>query len=96
MLSHLNLEPATLLPRPSASILQQQSVFVIVDSMYDKIRRINRNSLVSIGFTLLLIGIALATFFDDILLLRIIGLVLIVASSAVFGASINATAHHKK
>ncbi len=49
-----------------------------------------------LGFALLLPGLFLATASDDSRLFQVIGLVLIVAASAVFGASISARTSRKK
>ena len=49
-----------------------------------------------IGFALLLPGIFLATILDSSRTFQVIGLILIIASSVVFGASINARSKRKK
>ena len=49
-----------------------------------------------IGFALLLPGIFLATILDSGRIFQIIGLILLIASSAVFGASISARVNRKK
>ena len=59
-------------------------------------RKDNKPDLVMIGFALLLPGIFLGTILDSSRIFQIIGLILIIASSAVFGASINARTNRKK
>jgi hypothetical protein len=62
-------------------------------------RRMNKNNkpdLLMIGFALLLPGIFLATILDSSRIFQVIGLILIIASSAVFGASISARISRKK
>jgi uncharacterized membrane protein YiaA len=56
----------------------------------------NRPDLLMIGFALLLAGVFLATILDSSRIFQVIGLILIIASSAVFGASINARSKRKK
>lgn len=56
----------------------------------------NRPDLLMIGFALLLPGVFLATILDGSRIFQAIGLILIIASSAVFGASISARANRKK
>lgn len=56
----------------------------------------NQTHLLITGFALLLPGIALATLLDVSRVFQIIGLILILAASAFFGASINARNKHKK
>lgn len=49
-----------------------------------------------IGFALLLPGVLLATMVDSSRIFQVIGVILIIASSAVFGASINERSKRKK
>jgi hypothetical protein len=56
----------------------------------------NKPDLLMIGFALLLPGIFLATILDNSRIFQVIGLILIIASSAVFGASISARISRKK
>lgn len=53
-------------------------------------------SLMSVGFTLLFFGILLATILDVSQTLQVVGLVFIVASAAVFGASLKKRRVNKK
>jgi hypothetical protein len=70
--------------------------FVIISSMKKNIRKIKHNELLSIGFTLLLSGIFLATILHGNRFFEVVGIVLLLISSAVFGASLNAKDRPKK
>lgn len=56
----------------------------------------NRPNLQMIGFALLLVGVFLATILDSSRIFQVIGLILMIASSAVFGVSINERSKRKK
>lgn len=56
----------------------------------------NKPDLLMIGFALLLPGIFFATILDGGRIIQIIGLILIIASSAVFGVSIRTQLNRKK
>ena len=58
-------------------------------------RKNNKPDLLIIGFALLLPGVLLANI-DDNRTFQIIGMILILAASAVFGASINSRISRKK
>jgi len=79
---HLSRSPASIHAGP----------FVIMRCMNKK----NKPDLLMIGFALLLPGIFLATILDSGRIFQIIGLILLIASSAVFGASISARVNRKK
>lgn len=64
--------------------------------MKNDVRKNKRSDLVSIGFGLLLPGLLLTTILDTNRTLQVIGVLFLLASSAVFGASINAEARRKK
>lgn len=59
-------------------------------------RKNNKPDLLVVGFALLLPGILLTTILDSNRIIQVIGLVLIIVSSAVFGASINSQVKSKK
>ena len=59
-------------------------------------RKNNQPNLLTIGFALLLPGMALATVLDTNRFFQIFGLILIISASAVFGAAINSRTRRKK